>query len=67
LSNLKENNLDVLEPGNLADLKVLDRDYLTIPADDIRDLKSLLSLVDGRIVYQSAEFNSSQTKIELHV
>lgn len=54
----KEDKLGVLEPGKLADLVVLDRDYMTIPADDIRDLKSLLTMVDGRIVYQSPEFDN---------
>lgn len=54
----KEDKLGVLEPGKLADLVVLDRDYMTIPADDIRDLKSLLTMVDGRIVYQSPEFSN---------
>jgi len=54
----KGDKLGVLEPGKLSDLIVLDRDCMTIPADDIRDLKSLLSMVDERIVYQSAEFNN---------
>lgn len=53
----KEDKLGVLEPGKLADLVVLDRDYMTIPEDDIWDLKSLLTMVDGRIVYQSPEFD----------
>jgi len=30
---------------------VLDRDYLTIPADQIKDIKPVLTMVDGRIVY----------------
>lgn len=54
----KEDKLGVLEPGKLADLVVLDRDYMTIPEDEIRDIKSLLSMVDGRIVYQSSEFDN---------
>jgi predicted amidohydrolase YtcJ len=47
----QEDNLGALQPGKLADLVVLDRDYLTIPADQIKDIKPVLTMVDGRIVY----------------
>ena len=47
----KEDLLGSIEVGKLADLVVLDRDYMTIPVDDIRNLNSLLTMVDGRIVY----------------
>ena len=49
----KEDLLGTLEAGKLADLAVLDRDYMSIPADDIRDLNSVLTMVDGRIVYEA--------------
>ena len=49
----KEELLGTLEDGKLADLVVLDRDYMTIPADDIRDLNSVLTMVDGRVVYEA--------------
>src|SRR5438132_13147477 len=41
----QENNLGSLQPGKLADVLVLDRDYLTIPADRIKHLKSITPLV----------------------
>ncbi len=41
-----------LEPGKLADLAVLDRDYLTCPEDDIRRSEPLMTILDGRIVYR---------------
>lgn len=47
----EENNLGAIEPGKLADLVVLDRDYLTVPADEIRDIKPTLVMVGGRVVY----------------
>jgi predicted amidohydrolase YtcJ len=47
----EENNLGSIQPGKLADLLVLDRDYLTVPADQIKDIKPLLTIVGGRIVY----------------
>jgi predicted amidohydrolase YtcJ len=49
----QENNLGSLQPGKLADLVVLDRDYLTIPADQIKDIKPAMTLVGGRVVYES--------------
>ena len=47
----QENNLGSIQVGKLADLLVLDRDYLTVPADQIKDIKPLLTVVGGRIVY----------------
>ena len=43
-----------IEPGKLADLVVLDRDYLTVPADDIRNITPVLTMVGGRVVYEAA-------------
>jgi predicted amidohydrolase YtcJ len=50
----QENNLGSIQPGKLADLVVLDRDYLTVPADQIKDIKSVMTMVGGRIVYDAA-------------
>ena len=47
----QEDNLGAIQAGKLADLVVLDRDYLTIPADQIKDIKPVLTMVGGRIVY----------------
>jgi predicted amidohydrolase YtcJ len=41
-----------LEPGKLADLIIIDRNYLTCPVDDVRDTKGLLTMVGGKVVYQ---------------
>jgi len=50
----QENNLGSIQPGKLADLLVLDRDYLTVPADQIRNIKPLMTMVGGRIVYEAS-------------
>jgi hypothetical protein len=50
----QENNLGSIQPGKLADLVVLDRDYLTVPADQIKDIKPVLTMVNGRVVYDAA-------------
>jgi hypothetical protein len=49
----QENSLGSIQPGKLADLVVLDRDYLTIPADEIRNIKPVMTMVGGRIVYDA--------------
>jgi predicted amidohydrolase YtcJ len=48
-----EDDLGAIQPGKLADLVVLDRDYLTIPADQIRDIRPVMTMVGGRIVYEA--------------
>jgi predicted amidohydrolase YtcJ len=32
---------------------VLDRDYLTVAADDIRNIRPVLTMVGGRVVYDA--------------
>ncbi len=49
----QENNLGSIQPGKLADFVVLDRDYLTIPADQIKDIKPIMTIVGGRVVYDA--------------
>ena len=56
----QEDNLGSLQPGKLADLVVLDRDYLTIPADQIKDIRPAMTMVGGRIVHDSGAFNSTK-------
>jgi len=49
----QEDNLGSIQPGKLADLVVLDRDYLTVPPDQIKNIKPVMTMVGGRIVYDS--------------
>jgi len=44
-----------ITPGKLADLTVLDRDPLTVADDALKDLRSELTLVGGRTVWQRPE------------
>lgn len=47
-----ETRVGSLEPGKYADLAVLDRDYLTCPEDEIRQIQVLSTRVEGREVYR---------------
>lgn len=48
----QEANLGSLAPGKYADLLVLDRDYLKVPANEIKDIKPLMTMVGGKVVYE---------------
>jgi predicted amidohydrolase YtcJ len=49
----RENDLGSVRPGMLADLLVLDRDYLTVPAAEITDITPLATMAGGRVVHGS--------------
>jgi predicted amidohydrolase YtcJ len=50
----QEKNLGSLEVGKQADLVVLNHDYMTVPASEIRKIKPTLTMVGGRIVFRAA-------------
>lgn len=41
-----------LESGKLADLVILDRDYLNCPEEEIREIKPILTMVGGKPAYR---------------
>jgi len=49
----READLGSIQRGKYADMLVLDRDYLAVPADSIKDLKPLMTIVGGKIVYDA--------------
>lgn len=50
----REHELGTLEPGKLADITVVDRNLLHMAGStEIRDAKVLLTVVDGKVVYQA--------------
>jgi hypothetical protein len=48
-----ENKIGTIETGKLADLVVLDRDYFSVPEAEIKKVRSVLTIVDGKIVHNS--------------
>jgi len=48
-----EDRIGTIETGKLADLAVLDRDYFTVPEVQIKQIASVLTIVDGRIVHNT--------------
>jgi predicted amidohydrolase YtcJ len=50
-----ENKIGTLEVGKKADIAIWDRDLYTVPTDQIRDLKCLMTLLDGEVVYTAPD------------
>ncbi|MBI2818675.1 MAG: amidohydrolase family protein [Acidobacteria bacterium] len=57
---LRENLLGSIEPKKYADFVVLNRDYLTVPEDEIGRIDPLLTVVGGQIAYSDPDFATSQ-------
>jgi predicted amidohydrolase YtcJ len=47
----EEDQLGSIAEGRLADLVVLNRDYFSVPSEDLKKIRSVLTVVDGGVVY----------------
>jgi predicted amidohydrolase YtcJ len=56
---LKENFLGSIEPGKAADFIVLNRDYLTVPEDEIGRIDPVLTVMGGKFTYTDPDFATS--------
>jgi predicted amidohydrolase YtcJ len=54
---LKGDKLGSIETGKLADLAVLDRDYMTVPVEEVGAIRPDLTMLDGKIVFLSTKFS----------
>ncbi len=55
---LKEKEIGTLEVGKLADLVVLDKDFFTVPTEQIPKIIPQMTLVGGEIRYLGSELAS---------
>jgi predicted amidohydrolase YtcJ len=55
-STFEESVKGSIEPGKLADMVVVSKDFLTCPEDEIRDIQAIVTVVDGREMFRAPEF-----------
>jgi len=54
----EEDKKGTIAVGRLADLAVLSADYFSVPDEEIKQIESQLTLVDGKIVYGAGDFRT---------
>ena len=54
-AEFQENVKGSISVGKLADLVLLSRDIFTIDPNEIENVKVVLTMVDGRVVYEARE------------
>lgn len=62
-----EKSKGTLEPGKLADLAVLSQDIFTVPTQELPKTESILTLVGGKVVYDSGVLHSSEKDSALKI
>jgi predicted amidohydrolase YtcJ len=57
---LRGDELGSIEEGKWADMIVVDHDYLSIPVEDIPNIKVLMTMLGGEIIYNSGALRESE-------
>jgi predicted amidohydrolase YtcJ len=52
-----------IAPGNLADFALLSADYFSVPENEIKNISSVLTVVDGRVVFGAQEYSDLPPKL----
>lgn len=58
-----EAEMGAITPGNLADFAVLDRDYFDVPEDQIKSVSSVLTIMDGRVVFGAQDYSGLSPRL----
>jgi predicted amidohydrolase YtcJ len=53
-----EAEMGMIAPGHLADFALLDKDYFTVAQAEIKSITSVLTVMDGRVVFGAQEYST---------
>jgi predicted amidohydrolase YtcJ len=53
-----ESEMGMIAPGHLADFALLDRDYFAVPESQIKSIASVLTVMDGRVVFGAQDYSA---------
>ena len=53
-----DSEMGMIAPGHLADFALLDRDYFDVAESQIKSIASVLTVMDGRVVYGEQDYRS---------
>lgn len=53
-----ESEMGRIAPGHLADFALLDKDYFTVPEAQIASIASVLTVMDGRVVFAAQDYRA---------
>jgi predicted amidohydrolase YtcJ len=51
-----ESEMGMIAPGHLADFALLNRDYFKVPEDQLQHISSVLTVMDGRVVFGAQQY-----------
>ena len=51
--SFQEKKRGPIAPGYLADMIVVDKDYMTVPEEEIPWIRSVMTIVGGKVVYEA--------------
>lgn len=55
----RKDELGSIEPGKVADIVILNGDYMRVPVEDLDQLTSVMTFIDGEIVYEAPELRNN--------
>jgi len=59
----QEGEMGKIIPGHLADFALLNKDYFTIADQEIKTISSVLTVVDGRVVFGADDYSDLSPKL----
>ncbi len=62
---MMKKGLGSIEPGNYADLAVLDKHLMDVPLEELPTIKPIMTMVQGRIVYEDPQLRGNTLQFNI--